>query len=114
MGEEMKRFQFLLAMFGVGAVAKAQTTVCGSSDGHPVTAGDCGKILRLRENRASWVAGASNDPVNNQCPVCGRMAAKYINPAICAGMDYKPVVCAPSQRITRCSYCNAAFWQDAV
>ena len=47
-------------------------------------------------------------PLNNQCPVCGKMADPYDSYARVPGQDIKL-----ASRITRCSHCNAAFWQDA-
>lgn len=66
-------------------------------------------------------------PVNNECPVCHTFAEPYVREtyyildecvaqpdgtlARCKQID---VPAGPSERITRCKSCNAAFWQDAV
>lgn len=61
----------------------------------------------------------------NCCPVCGTMAAPYRRPRFpgvainCSGpADH--FTCTepgeeygPTERLTRCRICNAAFWQDA-
>ncbi len=59
---------------------------------------------------------------NNQCPVCGEMAAPYRPDThfcgdIVGGQSLGisgTYGCEGRLNIVRCKRCNAAFWQDAV
>lgn len=93
----MKRFSFLTAITGIGVI-RAQT--CDM----PRKLTGC--LLR-----------------NGECPVCGTMAEPYKRPTGIHAADCGPnslMACfsdgpyGPTERITRCRRCNAAFWQDSV
>lgn len=79
---------------------------------------------------SGFIDRINDKPLNNQCPVCGEMAAPYKAERICEQAKYARVpgesdyvveiTCekygaplALPPRIARCARCNAAFWQDA-
>ncbi len=99
----MKRFQFLAFLFGWAGVVKAQQwKVCVEAIPH--------------------VCSEKNKPaLNNQCPVCGEMAAPfkpkpepYCGDSLVIGADgHLHDNCGlPASSLVRCERCNAAFWQD--
>lgn len=129
----VNRFSFIYSILGLGvgvgasasAVAKAQTTGTVRQQWygqdcdawHP-----CGGNSKI----IGWLVGKA---VNNQCPLCGTMAAKYEREPdyYSAPKNCKPVsdnkylvVCdpitalaGPMKRITCCAKCSNAFWQTA-
>lgn len=58
--------------------------------------------------------------LNNQCPVCGTMAEKYVpNRQWCGDIatnlpvgKFQAPGCDADERMTRCIRCNNAFYQD--
>lgn len=81
----MKRWNFIAAMFGAGAVAKAQQW----KECVPATT-----VLA-----PSICSDKTKPAMNNQCPVCGAMAEALTR---------------DSWSLTRCRRCNAAFFRDGV
>lgn len=70
-----------------------------------------------------WVYG---NPKNNECPNCATMAEPYQGNRVFSKQclngtgeldhecfDKTATLVGPTERITRCKRCNAAFWQDA-
>src|ERR1017187_4199831 len=102
----MKRRNWLLALFGIGAAQAQDSWVAQALKG---------KWHGCLEPQWSATCKATN----GQCPVCGTMAPSYKpDKHWCA--DYfgmKPGDAAPGCEadvyVTRCRTCNAAFFQDA-
>lgn len=60
--------------------------------------------IPTRYDAALPKGGIRNEkPRNDVCPVCNTAADPY----------RRPRATDPQSRITRCNFCNAAFWQDA-
>lgn len=112
----MKRLQFMAALVGMTGVARAQQWK------------EC--VSLETTSPLLTCTGKTKTALNNQCPVCGTLAAPYVRPLTDKNGGFmrncKPageflVSCDPPQltpsgppeRVTRCKRCNAAFWQDA-
>lgn len=101
----MKRKSFLAMLFGASAGAVAQDEAVATAN-----------------TRVGYG--------NNYCPVCGTPAQPYYRlsyydsmrsgaPIAVSGTHAGELVCPISyvddtERITRCTNCSAAFWQDAI
>jgi len=105
----------------LAAVAKGQglqlPTGAGGCGLIYITTGDyktvkCPEPPIVPVERLDWPDGK---PLNNQCPVCGTMAASHKRGEIptveIAGVLYVEDAMLP--RVARCLRCNCAFWQDA-
>lgn len=110
----MKRLTFIGSLLGLTGIAKAQQW----KECKPTVA--LSGNASLRNGKLSW---CSSRALNDQCPVCGTMAEKYhrtiSGDCSSARMVDRITVCPPptidpTERVTRCKRCNAAFWQDAV
>src|SRR3954462_14427462 len=102
----MKRKQFFAALLGCVGISKAQQWK------------ECVPA-------APAICSSENKPaLNNQCPVCGELAAKVSKPV--TGYEilhYEPgddpnlvkskPIYGEMQGLARCKRCNAGFWQDA-
>lgn len=127
----VNRFSFICSILGLGtsasAVAKAQTHTTGTvvwsgRQQYCDTSHPCGSNNTI----IGWLVGKA---VNNQCPLCGTMAAKYEReldyfnaPRFCepvSGSEHLIVCNKPTKRtrpmkqITCCARCSNAFWQTA-
>lgn len=98
----MKRFPFMAALFGLTQIAKPQVEteiVCYGA----MVAGN-GKLVRRCV------------PGPNECPICGTAAPPFKRPLGVVGtfgdgtLLERPY--GPSENLTRCKYCSAAFYQD--
>jgi hypothetical protein len=106
----MKRLAFLASLFGFGVAAKAQ---------HPVGV-DEPNTSKPADSKFLW-PWVIRKPENNQCPVCGTMAEPYRTlTEVCNKRtatawfpEWPTCVELGDPRLTRCSRCNAAFFQDA-
>jgi len=61
---------------------------------------------------------AKPKPLPDQCPVCGKMAEPRKNQYVSDDSGIPLAIRLPGgsevyRWVTRCSHCNAAFWQDA-
>lgn len=120
----MNRWKFIAALFGIGTLAKAQEQI-------PIVS-NIGFLPSLWvENREiHWFR--DKKPLNNQCPVCGTMAAPFHRDLVVNGLKFREweqrnaggdfqkwakenggIPTGPVENLTRCARCNAAFWQDA-
>ena len=126
----MNRWKFIAMLFGGGALAKGQEayqSIGGylqqprldpvgpqefSCGGNPCHAGHGGP---------EWNGGKAKP---NQCPACGAMAKpwrveheKTLSSGWMGALAWGPGVkrerLEDAANLTRCSRCNAAFWQDA-
>jgi hypothetical protein len=122
----MRRSAFIASVLGFVGISKAQQWrdgVCVKSEPLP------GQEQAIREGKTyvSQYLERKQEPLNNQCPVCGTMAEprKFLG----GGMKFKqcdppgkdpyigctvPTYHDPGPAITRCKRCNAAFWQEAM
>lgn len=108
----MKRSAFIASVFGFIGIGKAQQW-------KECTTGKPGTTAYITEPRCYPPKNHPEPALNNQCPVCGTMAAPYSPGMIfnavgtCLDREGKETACSKAPRIIRCKRCNAAFWQDA-
>ncbi len=105
----MTRKTFFTSILGFLGIAQAQEV----NFGYPI----------------QWMNG-NHKALNNQCPVCGRIAGAYLRPLRdenygalrnCKPVGEYMVACdaahlvpdGPTYRVIRCERCNAAFYQDS-
>lgn len=113
----MKR-RIFPGMLGLAALAQAQQwKEC--TTGVPGTT----SYVAPNPDMVCWTQYKKAEPaLRDQCPVCGTMAEKYVNPSECLKVSANGTInasnvfapCGPKERMTRCKRCNAAFWQDAI
>ena len=135
------RRNIIASIFGFGALAKAQSAVGVGGYGQqpkmyteqeafphgheeykplPVQGSGRGVVAFSGHEGPEWQGGKA---LNNQCPVCGKMAPpakkKKEGTYVCSvvvnakeGGETGEFEC-PIGVLARCSRCNAAFWQDA-
>lgn len=109
----MKRRRFFAGIAGLLGVAKAQqwkecvpqVMASGSEAG---TAASATFILCSDETKPAK---------NGQCPVCGTMARPFkaeteLHPVVAVGLREQIIAVRTLGIATRCSRCNAAFFQD--